>query len=882
MSAVATAHEAPGTRRVTRSVAPYGLLRLAGMPFSRLLDLRCRATVAGLRRGQAEEDALREQAAGLSDALFRLAPTLPDARARGRALAVRRAVFNLRPSAARDRRELRAHLPHALCADLLRFERRLRRHRGARARAPREFAAELRAVRAQLRVLLGREDFLAGVLLSSPDFYDALRRYLDGPAPDGAHPEHVEVSAMLYLGRMAAKATPFGTFTPTALGRLEGSPGPPSFDLERPREARTRLNTALVHLLARRLAQVPAVRDGLRVRLRASAWRADDRLITLRNEYRYQPIYGRHDTPVRLPLLARAQRVLETLRGRAPRFAELVLELCGGRPESRDAVVAGLERLRHHGLVDWSLELSPHDLDPLRGLIERLEGCDDPLVARTRAALRRCGARIHDYARADVRGRRRALADLQAELRALAADLGLAAEDLLALDPVREDVALPGFAWGAGVGVRDRFESELAPLFEALQLGHLQHSPAVRRAFVAQAGAGGRVDNLLAFFTRYGDELLARLARGEAPGEDAAPVLLEADRLYRRLNVEALSRARTPGEPQRVVELPRHLLPARLPALHGWPASVTVFFQVAARDAQALERGEYLLVLNSAQSGLGAYAARFCGLFAGDDGEDPLAELLRGHLRALAGGLEFVDMPLCSDSSDVQVHPRLTARDLAWPGEPAEPGALQLTDLDLCHDPQADVLRVVERASGRELLPLYLGGIHPQLFQNPAPTVINNITSTSYPYVREFWRGQAPVAPGECRHLPRVRVGRLVLARESWRVSAAAVPRPRKAETPFEFFERVHVWRSALGLPDLAFAKAAIRSLQSAVERRNKPLLVDFANPWTVWALPRLMIDEVDELTFTEMLPGPDELAVRGSAGGLVSEFQLELAWSEA
>jgi hypothetical protein len=557
--------------------------------------------------------------------------------------------------------------------------------------------------------------------------------------------------------------------------------------------------------------------------------------------------------------------------------------------EDRPTVEAALETLLQGGFLELAYPLGPHDLDPLPSLIEFLEPFEGGAPQQCRERLRALAGHVGEYARSDAAGRRAALEGLRRELASVAEMVGVAPSLLLSLDLVREDVFVPGVSWTAGAAFREVLEREMCPLFEAMRLGCVQHSPAVLRFFVEQCGSGP-FPNALALLARYGHHVHRLFAAGrEAAQDDTAPALVAADRLLRRLNHEAL--ARWAAEGGDVARVDPEWLPADLPDLRGWPGSVTVFFQVAAERPEDVDGGDCLLVLNVAQSGLGSYAARFCGLYGSAEESDPLTAMLRTHLAALSAGgrAEIVDMPYCADASDVQLHPRLTARDLAWPGEPREGDAVALSSLDLGHDAHRGALRLVERASGREVLPVYLGGIHPQLFPQPAPTVINNLTPTTYPYIREFWRSADVPAEAAARvderagvrHLPRVQIGRLVVARESWRVGAEGVPRPRPRESGASYHWRVHRWRHELGLPDLVYARAQIQSLQSAVGRKNKPMLVDFENPWTVFALPRLLLAEVSEIVFTEMLPGPSQLPVSVGGEAVASEWQVELNWRQ-
>ena len=897
------ASSAAGCREnVERFPSPYAFLRLGGLPFSELVGLRCNATAISLASLLDVERALSGRKEPLTDALHAALPRLADSESRRLLLDVKRAVFNGRPpkGGAGALRRLGKLLPRELRLDLVLWYRLLLQKKRRDEALPEIFTRELRERRISLRALAAREDFQKGLLLASVPFFDVVRRYLGSAGPFGAEEEHVETSTMLYLCRMAAKTSPFGTFGPTALGRFHREPRPAiGAALPKATRSRTRLNTSLAHLLARHVARLPAVRDGLEVTARPLASSGGDALVVLRSQYVLDPVFARKESVVRIPHMPSVRGVLDFVASqRNLTYRALVDRLAGGETSPLQAAVAAVERLIATGLLDCRLPLGPHDVDPLATLVA---------FVRTRAgsssdassslltvadALERLARAVPAYRDARPPERRRIHEEMRERLDALGVLLSIPCAEIKALDAIREDEGIPGISWGAGPTLFDALAQDLLPMLEAFRLGWAQDSPALLSRFVATYGAGGTCPDALAFLVRFADELQDRMARGESP-EETIPVLCHSDRLLRDLNRDALKRWAEAGE-SGPVALDPAILPAGMPDLHGRPASVTVFFQIAARDTEAFERGEYLLVLNGTQTGLGAYAARFAAVYGEGDGDagDPLVLMLREHFANLCPNAELVDLPLLTDSSDVQVHPRLLPRDLAWPGEPADRDALSFDALELAHDREVNALRVREKSTGRQVLPLYLGGLYPLLLRQPLPTVINTLTAVGYPYARDFWRetenpATAVTPPGATvpsvglRRLPRVTLGRLVLARAAWSVPSEDVPRPLRAESNAAYFLRVMRWKQEIGLPDVVFAKADVYSMSGIFQRKHKPFLVDFRNPWCVWSIPRMLVPEAQRITFTEMLPGQSDLFATRGGEPVVSELQVEITWRE-
>ena len=122
-----------------------------------------------------------------------------------------------------------------------------------------------------------------------------------------------------------------------------------------------------------------------------------------------------------------------------------------------------------------------------------------------------------------------------------------------------------------------------------------------------------------------------------------------------------------------------------------------------------------------------------------------------------------------------------------------------------------------------------------------------------------------PVGP--LPHSPRVTVGRLVVARETWRFAAPDIGFAfEKSEA--ERFLGARRWAAAHGLPRSAFARVAVEV---------KPVYVDFASPTYVELLAKLVrraaeaagsaSAESTRVTLSEMLPGPDRCWLEDSAG---------------
>ena len=107
--------------------------------------------------------------------------------------------------------------------------------------------------------------------------------------------------------------------------------------------------------------------------------------------------------------------------------------------------------------------------------------------------------------------------------------------------------------------------------------------------------------------------------------------------------------------------------------------------------------------------------------------------------------------------------------------------------------------------------------------------------------------------------LERLQVGRLVIQRAQWNISAGSCAFSTMKE-PWERFAAVQAWRRIAGLPRHVFVK---------VVSENKPIYFDLDSPLFVELLSRLVrnLPEGGVVSISEMLPAPDQLWLRDAEG---------------
>ncbi|MEV0253491.1 lantibiotic dehydratase [Streptomyces sp. NPDC050732] len=123
-------------------------------------------------------------------------------------------------------------------------------------------------------------------------------------------------------------------------------------------------------------------------------------------------------------------------------------------------------------------------------------------------------------------------------------------------------------------------------------------------------------------------------------------------------------------------------------------------------------------------------------------------------------------------------------------------------------------------------------------------------------------------------HVPRVRVGDVVLQRELWRLDPAAVAAATAAEEP-DAFVRLQALRERLGLP---------RHIYVRCPGEPKPVYCDMDSPLLAGQLARMAagVPAGEPLEISEMLPAPDHLWFGDESGSRTCEVRYAVFTSTA
>lgn len=292
----------------------------------------------------------------------------------------------------------------------------------------------------------------------------------------------------------------------------------------------------------------------------------------------------------------------------------------------------------------------------------------------------------------------------------------------------------------------------------------------------------------------------------------------------------------------------------------AYPDAFGVLAVLGARSAEAADRGDFRILLRGASGPSGAnLVGRFCHLDA------RLRRAVEDHLRAEetlrpdAVFAEVAHLP-AGRLGNVALRPLMRSHEILCFGTTRAGESEQIALSDLMVSVRNDRVVLYSAKLSREVLPR-LTTAHNFLDAGSNLSVYRflGLLQADGRAGRLSWQW-GPFA--EASFLPRVRVGRVVLARATWRVSREELGGLRKASGRKRLTE-VEAWRQKRGVPRWA-----------ALVDDQAEMLLDFANALSVEMLLQHS-SKSGSIRIEEMFPSPDELPVTGEGGHFVHELVI-------
>jgi thiopeptide-type bacteriocin biosynthesis protein len=737
--------------------------------------------------------------------------------------------------------------------------------------------------RERLRRAIDRPEVREALYVASPGLVDDIETWWR--APHGERGQKIERALVRYFSRMTSRPTPFGLFSGVAVGSV-GARSDLALASRAAAGRSTRLDNDYLFALASALRGAPALRAALRWRPNSSLYALAGRLryteARLNGNLRTYHLVAVDTTPYIEATLARARR------GAA--LEDLAAALVEDDPEIAIAEArAFIDELVDSQLLVCDLDLPVTGVEPIRGLIAVLERVapSAPVTARLVATAERLAALDRGGLGQDVAVYREIAAGLEGlpapvdRARLFQVDLVQAAPEaaigpaviealqrgmdmLRRIDPPASGGALERFRRA----FRERYEDREVPLVEALD---------------EESGIGFEASNDPG---AAGAPLLAALAFPPAPADERAPFTRLHHWLLRRLE-----RIWARGERELALtdaDVDALAVPDPAPL----PDAFAVVATLSAASPEALARGDFEVLLRSAGGPSGArMLGRFCHASA------DVHALVREHLRAeeaLRPDALFAEIVHLNEGrlGNILCRPVLRGHEIPYLGVSGAPAEQQIPVQDLVVSVRGERILLRSRRLDREVVPRL--------------TTAHNYNLRSIGIYRFLCalQGQDGGAwswswgpLGRARFLPRVRWGRIVLARARWMLDpedlAGVIAAVRAAQAAQARIDRQARARQATdgatdgptdGATDapayMAEVYEAVQALRAscalprfvAVADSDNELVVDLDNPLSVQSFASL-IHRRDSVQLVELHPGPEAMVAHDGQGRFLHEL---------
>ncbi|MBO3751184.1 lantibiotic dehydratase [Streptosporangiaceae bacterium NEAU-GS5] len=867
-------------------VATPVVVRVAGLPLTLLECLRFEESFARIHAALALRERVAADGGAMSDELYEIVGAREAGEVRAALVGLRRSMFQMRtPKPQVWSEQVAAALPAELAERVAAWVAQLAEYKRLRAGLSGILSAETQAKNAVLRDVVAHPGFRRGLSYSSPALFAETARWL---AEEFRPPRWQSLLRLAkYVARAAAKTSPFSTFTISGTGTWVAD-GPSLRLADAPSAAAVlEMNALLIQLISGVLAADPRLAQLVTLRLNPSATVVGDAVRFL-GPLPAEPIVGVPATPAVLECI----RILTDRPGLPP--AELRKLLDGGA----ERIGRFIDMLTTTGLVERQIPVADLAPDRLGEMADWLAVNGGAEFGDLVTSLETVDARLRDPAPVeDAAGHAAWHRALAAEIDDLVESSGLS--QMLTLSG-EKDVLRESAVFTAPVA--ELSARHWRPALEDLDvvrqlLGALDPNLSLRvtlGAYCAERfGPGSRVPFLVlhqAIATDLAREAgpdehivreLGRLLRHKpapqfalpdaALGESRVARLRELSRIRAELSALVLAAQAHDG----VIRVEPGAL-AKLAA--SWPDWVTAPRSVA-WYLQAVQDGEAVrLVVNNAHGGYGRGRSRALHLI----------RQAGGTIQWDHAGTGSADGPLTAEfGGTFRFSPNL--RLPAVPYEIDYPGAVSgrppvrripMNDLEVVHDLETDLARLVSRRRQAEVRALHLGMLA-EPFLPPAARLMAQAFGASY-LVRSgiplLASAEALSVPDRVVAFPRVEIGRVVVQRARWVAPSGWVPVRDKGESDADYLFRVVAWLRAHGVPERCFVRMLSGQDGSAGGRlpgkSRKPVYVDFANWYLVTVFERTLKSAGPVVIFEEVLPAfPDDQ----QEGDFVTEFLVEL-----
>jgi hypothetical protein len=855
--------------------AEYAVVRIAGLPVSILESLKFSRTLRA-------DEKLKELAAYFRDNKEDLCARLHDSirgqkneSHRRRLLKLKRDIFNEK----KDTnlfclKELPFEKDPKSAEDILAWKAAVEKY----LLVEKELDADLEADRNEaLRMLSGfwlNNSFQNGVLFAQPQLYRKLTDLLSRTnAENNKVNRRLYRSAFSYLYRMATKTTPFSSFATVGIERI--SAGNPYSPAEQPGETDPvfLFNSMLIRKWAATAGSTPILREHQALSVNETVRETEDGIcfLSCNSKVEENGSIFNDESLIDLKPDPMIDAVLKVLAREPERFTSLSLAEHLSRlvPLPEDYWRKLINKLTDVGLLKAHIGYETNSRDAI-GQIARAKSLTATSEGRSfMRSFSRISGLIQELGDAPATGCLDVLEDIREAAGTAFGRTGNNDAGLNEQTMVHQDLRLSKVTSVPYDSIAS-FEPAMKEIAGILPLFNFDfpNQRFITDFFLANYSPGGHPENILDFFSK-----LTKPGRGN-PGTDTGP--FPADMMFLPEVAEMVSvrdgfiasiSEIVDRNNSGAVELPAGFMAEwgnKARSFAPTSAPLSVAFLGHLREPSDSEPVQF--VYNKTTSGYGTLIARYGGKGEGDSASKALADSLKRNLEDLDPNAEVVEL-IGTFGFDGQIRPRLTERRLVYPGEEsngAGKGRISWQSLAVVWDESRAIPIIVDKESGKRILPVHLGTLSPAFFPPfyRLVTCFGPAFSPDLPLLDLLDGSSRAYEERSVRHYRRICLGNVVLMRESWCVPHEEFPSVRKEESDFSYFGRLRTWAKMLGLPRQVFftglrTEDYLRGNLSSgsFKRLRKPIFVDWDDFLSHQFLRRFVPVEGGVLSISEMLP---------------------------
>lgn len=695
-------------------------------------------------------------------------------------------------------------------------------------------AARRARLRERLRTLVAQPAIREALFIASPDLDAHLEHWL--AEPESKRGARVEGALVRYFARLCGRATPFGLFAATSLGKVGART---QLTVAEPARCQrhTRLDMDYLFALTHALAREAAARRGLTYRPNSSLYITADRVRYV--EARVQDRVRSHH----LVAVTNSDCIAATLRRAAG--GATIAELAEGLIDDEitfDDAAQFIEQLIDHQLLVAELDLPLTGAEPIHLLIAQLQGLAAPsaaILAQTRdelAAIDKMGLGAAPDAYRQVAQRLESLPTKVELPRLFQVDMVRPAYEASLSSHVIEEI-------NKGVEVLWRIfarpvETELHHFRAAFSARYEDREVPLAEALDDDLGIG---------FPAGAESGNAPLLRGLAfPARSKWATLWQAqDAFLLRKLAETWATGAT-----EIKLSDEDINGLQTPEPLSMPHSFGVTCRLAAASAAAIEQGDFQVWVETAGGASGATLfGRFCHADAALHKE--VAQYLRAE-ESFQPDTVFAELAHLPEGriGNVLARPVLREYEIPYLGDSGARREQQLPITDLLISVRGE--RIVLRSArlGCEVMPRLTSAHNWARESSPVYRFLGELQIQGVCAGLMWQWGPLNDAP----FLPRVTYGRVLFAPAQWTVTEAELQRIGAAPGA-DRYGVVQQWRAARRLPRVV-----------VLADGDNTLPVDLDNALSVDAFAHIVKGR-SSVRLQEMWPPPEQLCARDAEG---------------